>query len=49
VRENLGDFWKACIYFNVSFPRYGMSLPLAFTNQMCCSMNLKNMQSTSLE
>jgi len=45
--ENLGDFLKAGIYFNVSF--HTTSCPLPFTKQTCCTTILKKMQSTSLE
>lgn len=46
--ENLGDFRRACIYFNVSFPHYCMSCYI-LTNQTISSTISKKMQSTSLE
>ena len=47
VRENMGDFWKACMYLSISFP--ATACPPTFTKQTYCTPILKKMQSTSLK
>jgi len=45
VRENLGDFWKACMYFSISFP--AIAYPQPFTKQTCWTTISKRIQSIS--